>query len=373
MPTRILAPFARPLASRWLFSRAALILLLVAAPFVNLQLDSQSPWPIKVPVESVLTKSSKTLCVAHSHDGGFAAVYAAPNCNEQSFPEFLEGQENNHDLFTPAASKSIPCVLRVPGILKMHDAGGGIVFFTADGVNDLVAIDLNTVTLAPIFLHTRLQATDLAHQGSTLWISGSKGITTLDLSKPGPLAWESDLQKAPIQQGAFGEWSSSAPPTSLLVLDAATRDPLLPMLSPASLVVDGGEKPVKKPTPLKITLTNPYGKDNPLIFQLHSWCDPTSKILKPACKPAIKGLTQWSVTSPDGANSCKLVNPKTDGATAEITHTGTVTDHCILEVKVSAAADAHLTIGVNKPKLAADKSTIEISFCGLGADNSTCQ
>jgi hypothetical protein len=373
MPTRIFTLFARGFASCGLWSRAALLLLPLAVACGSPTLHCQPNWQFHVDYKGISTKTA-ALCVALSHDGSFAAVFPrSTDCDDKSFQAAYPNaqQSSKINLFVKPDSTKIPCVLRIPGVLSMLDVGGGHVFFTADGVSDLVSLDLNAGSLQPIFLHTGLQATNLYQQGSVLWIAGSKGIATLDLSKQDSSVWESDLQKAPIQQGAFGEWSKSAPSTNLLVVDAATGENLLPTVSPASLVIDGGKNPIKKPSKQKITLTNPYGITNQLKFELKSWCDP-SKNSKPPCKPAMEGLTQWSVTSPAGTNSCKLGNRTIDAATEEISQAGTVDDKCVLEVEASADEKAYLTFAVNKPKLSEDKSTIEISFCVVGEENSSC-
>jgi hypothetical protein len=335
-----------------------------------------------VDYKGVSTKTA-ALCVALSHDGSFAAVFPrSTDCDDTSFQAAYPNAQQSLklDLFAKPDSTKIPCVLRIPGILSMLDVGKGHVFFTADGVNDLVALDLNAGLPQPIFLHTGLQATNLYEQGSVLWISGSKGIKTLDVSKWDFIALETGLQKVPIQIGAFGEWITSAPPSSssgvadapnLLVRDT-TGGLLLPAPSPASFVIDGGQKPGKKPAPQQITLKNPYGKENPLRFQLDSWCDPAKKGAKPVCKPATEGLTSWSVSSPAGPKSCSLANPETDSATGEITQSGTLTQECVLDISESTEKGVDVKIGLSKPELAPDSSTIKISFCVLGAGDSSC-
>jgi hypothetical protein len=374
MPTRTLALLARLLGSCGSFPRAVLFLLAFAAACRPPQLHCQLHWQFHVDYKNVSTKGAQ-VCVALSHDGNFAAVFTPPTvCDEASFQAAFptDPKSMRINLFPEQKSTKIPYMLGIPGVLSMYDAGDGQVFFTADGVSDLVALDLNASPLQPVFLHTGLQATNLYKQDSVLWISGSKGITTLNLSKQGLSAWESDLQKAPILQGAFGEWNKSAPSADLLVMDPVTGDDLLLTVSPTSLVIDGGDKPLKKAAAQKITVTNPYGKTNPLKFQLKSWCDP-SKNSNPQCKPAAEGLTKWSVKSPGGANSCQLGAGPINVATAVITQTGTVADKCVLQVEAAAGKKAYLTFAVNKPKLSEDKSTIDISFCVVEEGNASCQ
>jgi hypothetical protein len=317
---------------------------------------------------------NSTLCVALSHDGGFAALFPPTvNCDDTSFraafPD-LEGSLKS-DLSPDPNPLKIPLMLSIPGVLSMVDAGGGQLFFAADAIDDLVALDLTETPLQPTYFHTGLEATNLYAQDKVLWIAGSKGMTTLDFAKKDASAWESDLAKPPLRQGAYGQWSKVAKSTSLLVEDVATGDELLPSVSPASFAIDGGEKNPKKPTASKIAISNPYGQSNKLTFELKSWCDPSRKSKVP-CTPATKGLEEWSITSPAGPNSCNLTDPKTDPKTAEITQTGTVGAACVLQVDARADKAAFLAFAVRKPKLSDDKATIEISFCVVGEDNPGC-
>jgi hypothetical protein len=398
MRTRFVVSSQRSIASGLLLS-PALFLFAIAASCVSSEVPQGLSWQFSVDYQIITLKNSKTLCVAYSHDGGFAAVLdGSGGCNDTVLRAFLEARQAslkaqkapNSDLFANSDPMSIPCLLQIPGVLKERDAGKGQVFFTADGVNDLIAIDLNADPLKPIFLHTGLQATDLFPRVSTLWISGSKGISNLNVGGTwSAAAFQSGLKKGPIKEGAFGEWTPASDPEkgeppNLLVRDAITEDYLLPALSPASFAIEAEPKPDKKPAPAneaaknktrpaqKITLTNPYGKDNPLTFQLDSWCDPSRKGTKPACEPAAEGLKGWSVTSPNGGKSCRLTDPPPGQAPGGATKIGIIGKECVLEVQASTEKDLKLKVWISKPKAAEKQSAIEISFCALEESDSSC-
>jgi hypothetical protein len=404
MLTKIAAFFARLVTVSWPFPRAVFILLSILAFCSSPPLRSQTLWQFHIDgPEPVTVGTVQEYCVASSHDGGFAVVmdYRADVCNKGSFESYFAN--NGQSLLVPCVGEKpdtlpdilrlkIPCALKIPGVLRMYDTGDGHIYFTADGVNDLIAVHLYSSNQTPIFLHTGIEATDLAVRNGTLWIAGSKGITTLNLSKWDVASLEGGLQQSPVVQGVFGEWNTFRADTSaagatpnLTVRDAVTGEFLVPTGSPASFSVTGSKNPV---TPQKITVKYPWaegGKKNPLTFLVHSWCDPANTKTTP-CKtvPATDSqtnnpptdLTAWTVTSPAGDQSCHLGNAKTDAKTGEITRTATLSADCTLQVTANAALDKqtkkYKTVKIGIKTVTKENANVELSFCALADGESSC-